>query len=70
DIAARFKTSAKTVDGTVRIERSNGHEFIPELVQAFPGQIESITLAKPTLEDVFIGKTGRKFEDEVNGNNQ
>src|SRR5205807_1276144 len=31
------------------------------LVEAFPGQIEAITLGKPTLEDVFIDRTGHRF---------
>jgi hypothetical protein len=28
---------------------------------AFPGQIRSVTLGKPTLEDVFIKHTGHRF---------
>ena len=63
-ILATLKVQSQVVDGSVRIERANGHEFIPQIVQAFPGEIESITLSKPTLEDVFIDKTGHKFETE------
>ena len=53
--------SVQVVDGTLRIERAAGHEFIPQLVSAFPGQISSVTLGKPTLEDVFIRQTGHRF---------
>jgi ABC-2 type transport system ATP-binding protein len=49
------------VDGTVRIERERGHEFIAQLVEAFPGQIDSVAVSKPTLEDVFIRQTGHHF---------
>jgi ABC-2 type transport system ATP-binding protein len=30
-------------------------------VEAFPDQIQSIMLGKPTLEDVFIHFTGHRF---------
>jgi ABC-2 type transport system ATP-binding protein len=60
-IKNRFGGEPYVVGNTVHIEKSNGHSFIPQLVEAFPGQIESITLSKPTLEDVFIHKTGHKF---------
>jgi ABC-2 type transport system ATP-binding protein len=63
-IRERFGGEPAVVGNTVRIERERGHEFITELVEAFPGQISSVTLGKPTLEDVFIGKTGHHFWDE------
>ncbi len=63
-IRERFGGEPTVVGNTVRIERERGHEFITELVEAFPGQISSVTLSKPTLEDVFIRKTGRHFWDE------
>lgn len=50
-----------TTDQEIQIEHAQGHRFIPELAEAFPGQIESMTLRKPTLEDVFIHKTGHHF---------
>jgi hypothetical protein len=37
--------------------------LIARLLEKFPGEIDSITLAKPTLEDVFIAKTGRRLDD-------
>ena len=43
------------------MNRNKGHEFIPQLVSAFPNQIRSVTLGKPTLEDVFIQHTGHRF---------
>jgi ABC-2 type transport system ATP-binding protein len=60
-ITSKFRAVARVVDNTIRIERERGHEFIPELVGAFPGQILSVTLGKPTLEDVFIHQTGHRF---------
>jgi len=34
---------------------------VPELVEAFPGEIEAVTFGKPTLEDVFMHHTGRRL---------
>ena len=61
-IEKRFGVKASVVDNTVRIERPRGHEFIPSLVEAFPGEIDSVSVGKPTLEDVFIHFTGHRFE--------
>jgi ABC-2 type transport system ATP-binding protein len=55
-IADRFGCAAAQLDGAVRLEQPNGHEWIPRLVEAFPGDIQTITLGKPTLEDVFIDR--------------
>jgi hypothetical protein len=46
----------------VRVEIPNGHRFIAEAMEAFPGSIESVALHKPTLEDVFVNETGAGFE--------
>lgn len=57
----RFDIAATVMDGQARLEQANGHVWITKLVEAFPSQINSITLGKPTLEDVFIAKTGHRF---------
>lgn len=62
-IAGRFSVRADVIDGRVRIESDRAHRFIPELVEAFPDTINSVSLSKPTLEEVFIHQTGRRFED-------
>jgi ABC-2 type transport system ATP-binding protein len=48
----------------VRIEREGGHRFVPDVVEAFPGEIQAISVSKPALEDVFIHRTGHKFWSE------
>jgi ABC-2 type transport system ATP-binding protein len=60
-IAQRFACNPTVVDGAVRLEQADGHQWIPRLVEAFPAEIQSITLGKPTLEDVFIDRTGHRF---------
>jgi ABC-2 type transport system ATP-binding protein len=63
-IRARFEVDAQVLDGQVRLERENGHRFITDVVETFPGEIEAISVSKPTLEDVFIHRTGHKFWTE------
>jgi ABC-2 type transport system ATP-binding protein len=57
----RFGHEAQLMEGSIRIELPRAHEFIPQLVEAFPGEVKSLTFGRPTLEDVFIRKTGRRF---------
>jgi ABC-2 type transport system ATP-binding protein len=58
---ARFNVAPQVLDGRVRLEREAGHRFITEVVEAFPGEIHSVSVSKPTLEDVFIHRTGHRF---------
>ena len=57
----RLGLEATVVDGAVRLEAPRAHEIVPRLVDAFPDEIRSITYGKPTLEDVFVHLTGRRF---------
>jgi ABC-2 type transport system ATP-binding protein len=63
-IRERFGGSPSVLDGMVRLERQEGHKLITGLVEAYSGQIDGITVAKPTLEDVFIHETGHRFWEE------
>ena len=49
-------------DRELRVEIPNGHRFITEVVEAFPGEIDSVGLHKPTLEDVFVHETGAAID--------
>ena len=52
----------------MRLEREHGHRFVTDVVEAFPGEIEAMSVSKPTLEDVFIDRTGHRFwTDEEHG---
>jgi ABC-2 type transport system ATP-binding protein len=48
----------------LRLERASGHRFATQIVEAIPGEIQSITVTKPTQEDVFIRRTGHRFWSE------
>jgi ABC-2 type transport system ATP-binding protein len=66
-IRDRFNCEATLVDGSVRVERPRGHEFVRDVVEAFPADVSFVTYGKPTLEDVFIHLTGHRFWADSSG---
>jgi ABC-2 type transport system ATP-binding protein len=65
-IRARLGVDATVMGNRVRLEMENGHRFITEVVEAFPGEIQAVSVSKPTLEDVFIHRTGHRFWTDTN----
>jgi len=61
EIERKMGVRATAIDGSLRIEIGNGHRFITEVVEAFPGAVQSVALHKPTLEDVFLDETGARI---------
>jgi ABC-2 type transport system ATP-binding protein len=63
-IRERFGITPTSFNGTLRIEKQAGHAFISQVVDAFPEMIDAVNLSKPTLEDVFIARTGHRFWED------
>jgi ABC-2 type transport system ATP-binding protein len=63
-IRTGFNVEVRVVDGQLRIEKDHAHRFVTDLVEAFPGEIDAVSIAKPSLEDVFIRRTGHRFWTE------
>lgn len=68
-LRAAFRVAPRVVDGMVLVEMPHGEAMIPQIVQALnnsdrPVTVQSISLRRPTLEDVFIKLTGRAIRDE------
>lgn len=57
----RFTVQPTLLGNTVRLERPDGHRLVTAVVEAFPGEIDGISVARPSLEDVFIQRTGHRF---------
>ncbi len=64
DVEASFSVKAATVDGRVLIETDDAHELIPDVIETFPGRVQSVTLRQPTLGDVFLKLTGKELTDQ------
>ncbi len=53
---------AKLVEDKVQVEREGGHALIPRIVEAFAsGRLQSVSLRRPTLADVFLKLTGKSL---------
>lgn len=63
-IKEKLSMKAEVVGGVLRLERSDGARFVAQIAASFPGLVTSITVGKPTLEDVFIRRTGHRFWGE------
>lgn len=62
-IQEEFGCAPLLVNGSLRIEQKDGHLLVSRLMDRFPGEVEAVTLGKPTLEDVFIHETGGRFAE-------
>ncbi len=57
----RFKIPSTLVDDTLRFEHEDAQALLPKLFAAFGAKITTVSVGRPTLEDVFIQATGHKF---------
>jgi ABC-2 type transport system ATP-binding protein len=69
-IQSKFHIEVRVVGGQLRIEKDHAHRFVTDLVEAFPGEIDAVSISKPSLEDVFIRRTGHRFWSEENTDSQ
>ena len=60
-INRQWQCGATVVDGDVRVGCQADAGWAAQLVEKFPGAIKSVKIGRPTLEDVFIEKTGHRF---------
>lgn len=63
-INERYNLAATVVEGEVRLEHPEAYALAARLSAEFPGTITALRIARPTLADVFIARTGRVFGNE------
>lgn len=63
-IAEKLKVKTLLLGGLIQIEQPKAHNLVAPLLEAFPDHVLSLTLGLPTLEDVFIHKTGRRMMED------
>ncbi|MHB8842602.1 MAG: ATP-binding cassette domain-containing protein [Candidatus Aquicultor sp.] len=64
EIKDKFDLTAQEVNGELSLKVANGSHFMPELIKGLETTVTSISLRKPTLEDVFLNLTGRRIREE------
>jgi ABC-2 type transport system ATP-binding protein len=63
-IEGRFGVAPRLLGNVLRVEIPRGQDFLRDVADAFPAQVTSMTLGKPTLEDVFVQRTGHRFWEQ------
>ena len=61
DIARDLGVTAQIVDGALRIDGATVHELVPGVMQRYGDRVQRLQLAHPSLQDVFLRKTGKRF---------
>lgn len=64
EIKDKFGISCIEINGELSLQTTDGNHFMPKLVRGLETEVFSISLRKPTLEDVFLKMTGRRIRDE------
>jgi ABC-2 type transport system ATP-binding protein len=62
-IAEKFGLEARLVEGKVAFSVPSGEEFVPRLFAELGVPIKSVSVARPTLDDVFMSYTGTTIRD-------
>jgi ABC-2 type transport system ATP-binding protein len=65
EIKSIFDITARDENGGLFLETERGEEFIPKLIHALSMKTRSVSLEKPTLNDVFLKLTGRTIRDDI-----
>ncbi len=60
-LRSEFSINAYVAAGAVRFECAEGSQWAARIMQEFGSRIESTTVSRPSLADVFMRKTGRGF---------
>jgi ABC-2 type transport system ATP-binding protein len=63
EIWERYRIKANHSSDGLIIEVANGDEFIPQFINGLRTRTLSISLRRPTLDDVFLKLTGRGLRD-------
>jgi ABC-2 type transport system ATP-binding protein len=67
EIERIFGLTPMVDDGAVRLEVADGTAFLPRLVRELPVPVETVTLRRPSLDDVFLKLTGHGIREEEAG---
>ncbi len=64
EISRRYQIEARRDGDGLCFEVANGEEFLPVLLREFSTLIVSVSMRRPSLDDVFLKLTGREIREE------
>ena len=71
ELAREFGIEAAMHEGAVTFSVASGEQFVPQLFGALSVPIKSVSVSRPTLDDVFMNYTGTTIRDaEASGTDQ
>jgi len=62
-LASTFGIEAAVREGAVTFSVSSGEQFVPRLFSEFSVPIRSVSVSRPSLDDVFMSYTGSTIRD-------
>jgi ABC-2 type transport system ATP-binding protein len=62
-LAHAFELEARVIDGAVTFQVDEGEAFVPQLFERLGVPIRSVSVSRPTLDDVFMSFTGSTIRD-------
>ena len=65
----RFDIDAVVAEGKVTFGVSDGERFVPRLFAELGQPIRSVSVARPSLDDVFMSHTGTTIRDAESSEN-
>ncbi len=63
ELKERYDLSPEVDNGLVTFSVPRGDTFLPEFVRGFRSGLTSISVRRPTLDDVFLKLTGHAIRD-------
>ena len=60
-LKSELSVEATLLDQTLRIDGESVHELVPAIMERCGDRVRRLQLAHPSLEDVFLQRTGKRF---------
>lgn len=64
ELHSKLGIASRAFGRCVRVQVPRAHELVPRIVEAFGARVQRLTLAQPSLEDVFLARTGHRLVEE------
>jgi len=64
ELKEKYNLSPQLQDETITFNVPHGETFLPQLIRSFQSKLVSISVHRPTLDDVFLKLTGHAIRDQ------
>ena len=62
DLAPVVGSTPRVVDGVIRVEGADAHALVAPIADGFRDRYARLSIGRPSLEDVFIARTGHRLD--------